>query len=192
MYTRNNIYVPLPTDPESTVFTPHRYGPSSLPYRFKYLLRNSNAFRFGLISFVMMATVLMTIYEILWGGAMIFHPYSKPAYLNLPVDRPLVLRLAIIARVDGFERREAIREAVLDGVPASDVSLEYKFFVGRARGNSLEAERTMRKLEHENSVHGDIVIMRDIEDVPERISEKRYNALKWVSPSLSFSIISID
>lgn len=104
----------------------------------------------------------------------------KPPHLDTPLEKPLVIRMAIISRVDGFERRQALRDAMLVGVPAQDIQLDYRFFVGKAHENNPDGPSMKEKLKEENQKHNDVVVLDDLPDVPERISEKRFAALKWV------------
>jgi len=105
---------------------------------------------------------------------------EKPAYLaSPPPSSPVVIRLAIMSRVDEFERRHALREAMLRGIPEAYVKLTYKFFVGRDPGGVLSLPMT-RKLQKEVEEFGDMKILDNVPDIPERISEKRFWAVKWV------------
>lgn len=110
----------------------------------------------------------------------IFGQESRPQWLDTPPVEPVVLRIAVMTRVDGFERRQAVREAVFQGVRKEDVSLDYRFFVGAAP-KTEEGESTHRLVDEENQKFNDIVVLDEIDDIPERLSEKRYAALKWVS-----------
>ncbi|PPQ90239.1 hypothetical protein CVT25_012999 [Psilocybe cyanescens] len=74
-----------------------------------------------------------------------------------------------MSRVDEFERRKALRETMLSGVPDRDVQLDYKFFVGRAEGLW-----TRFRLSLQVSKHGDMFVLEDLKDVQTRLSEKRY------------------
>ncbi|KAF4618237.1 hypothetical protein D9613_011614 [Agrocybe pediades] len=113
----------------------------------------------------------------------------RPGYLDLPMpsSEPLVIRLGIMCRVDGWEKRSALREAMLSGVPDAYVKLEYKFFVGTAsntttgklRSKGESAAVVMQKVREESEKFGDMVVLEDVEDIPERISEKRFQALRW-------------
>ncbi|KAF9555442.1 hypothetical protein CPC08DRAFT_765951 [Agrocybe pediades] len=105
----------------------------------------------------------------------------KPAYLDAPVSVPLVIRLAIISRPDGFEKRQALRESMLKGVPSTHVQLDYKFFVARA-----DSWTTKLKIAKEKIYYGDIEVLGSIRDVPGRISEKRFAALKWTANSVHY------
>lgn len=179
MYSTNGQYHAIPTDPEC-----HQRKHSLFQSLERTLLLRIFAFFFLII--IVVIFIVCRVASPLLGPAFLFDAIPKPLYIDTPIDRPLVIRLAIICRVDAFERRETIRAAVLDGVPQGDVRLEYKFFVGRVKGldgygeTAMEGTRTMRRITRENEVHGDIVVLHDIEDVPERISEKRFAALRWV------------
>ncbi|KAH9479931.1 Beta-1,3-galactosyltransferase sqv-2 [Psilocybe cubensis] len=134
------------------------------------------------------------------GPDFVFENTLKPSYIGVDANTvngtsPLVIKLAIISRVDAFERRQAIRESVLDGVPQEDVTLEYKFFVGRVplplknhsvsvsrqKAHDEETRRIMRRIDRENEVYGDVLVVEDVEDIPERVAEKRFAALKWAN-----------
>ncbi|TFK32889.1 hypothetical protein BDQ12DRAFT_728236 [Crucibulum laeve] len=103
----------------------------------------------------------------------------KPAWYELnPERQPLVLRLAIITRVDAFERREALRAEVLAGILPSDVVVDYRFFVG-SPGDGAKALHTRILLNQENTAYGDVEILNEIPDIFETVAEKRFAALKW-------------
>ncbi|TFK38843.1 galactosyltransferase-domain-containing protein [Crucibulum laeve] len=109
----------------------------------------------------------------------VFDHHPRPEWLDSNSTRsPLALRLAIITRVDGFERRQALRESVLVGIRHSDVQLEYRFFVGQAP-DGVDGLKTKIQLMKEMQFYDDILYLKDIPDVYERLSEKRYAALKW-------------
>ncbi|KAH9479928.1 hypothetical protein JR316_0008524 [Psilocybe cubensis] len=109
-----------------------------------------------------------------------FSTSERPAYLDKPLTRPLVLRLAIITRVDAFERRQTIRESVLAGVKPNEVQIDYRFFVGRAK-DGVEGLNTKLKLVKENKVYNDVVILDQFPDVAEKLSVKRFEAFKWTN-----------
>lgn len=113
-----------------------------------------------------------------------FKDHPRPAYLDKPLSTPLRIRLAIMSRVDEFQRRQVTRNAVLYGVPESDVQLEYKFFVGKRVGkdyvDKMKGWVTGIGLWMERWMYGDIMILHELNDVPQRLSEKRYMALQWV------------
>lgn len=72
-----------------------------------------------------------------------------------------------------------MREAVLAGVKADDVRIDYRFFVGRAK-DGVEGLNTKLRLVKENHLYNDVVVLDQFRDVPERLSEKRFEAIKWV------------
>lgn len=203
MYSTNRQYHPIPTDTECppSPCTEHQqdtYDPTpyydhvrpKCPFLRSFALERTLLYRIIAFTFIILACITYIICRVaapLIGPDFMFNITPKPRYLDAvtSVDRsPLVVRLAIICRVDGFERRQAIRDSVLDGVPGADVTLEYRFFVGRVRDaieDTEEGRRIVRRIERENEVHGDVVVLSDVEDVPERISEKRFAALRWVS-----------
>ncbi|TFK43901.1 galactosyltransferase-domain-containing protein [Crucibulum laeve] len=109
-----------------------------------------------------------------------FDKESQPEWLNSTFKgEPVVIRLAIPSRLAGFERRQALREAVLLGIPESVAQVDYRFLVGTAPEFMEDSEETHRRLAEENRVYNDIVILEDVVDIPETVSEKRYAALKW-------------
>lgn len=112
--------------------------------------------------------------------AFAFKATTKPYYLSRGLDKPVVIRLGIIARVDAFERRQALREAMLSGVPAQDVKLDYRFFVGQPKEKGAKRLRIKLELAKEQREYGDVIVL-DQEDITERISEKRFHAIQWVS-----------
>ncbi|KAF4616130.1 hypothetical protein D9613_011266 [Agrocybe pediades] len=116
-----------------------------------------------------------------WGPDAFAFEDKKPAYLNAPASEPLVIRLAIISRADEFEKRQALREAMLDGIPSAYVQLDYRFFVARATG--LTSWITRQRVAREKSRYNDMEVMDSIRDVAGRISEKRFAALKWTGLS---------
>ena len=102
---------------------------------------------------------------------------DRPTYLDAPLESPVVIRLAIICRVDEFEMRQTYREAMLDGVSKKHVHLECKFFVGSPVPANPALLAAIAK---ENEAHDDVMVLENVRDIPERISEKRFAALKWV------------
>ena len=114
-----------------------------------------------------------------------FEDVPRPVYLDTPLEKPLVIRLGIISRVDGFGKRQALREAMLVGVPSDYVQLDYKFFVGTVP-NTTEGAAIAEKITEENRVYGDMMVLNDIADVPLRISEKRFAAIRWVRHMFMF------
>ncbi|KAF8512596.1 hypothetical protein BU17DRAFT_53988 [Hysterangium stoloniferum] len=109
-----------------------------------------------------------------------FSSTPRPAYLDITPPQPLILRVAIMSRRNEFERRQALRNYVISGLPETDVQFQYRFFVGMGKDAMEEAGSDMsERLQDEKSIHGDVIILKDIEDTPERLSEKRYSAVKW-------------
>ncbi|TFK39094.1 galactosyltransferase-domain-containing protein [Crucibulum laeve] len=109
----------------------------------------------------------------------IFDQGPRPTYLDTPPKKPLVLRIAVISRIDEFERRQTLRDTILNGVPESEVQFVYRFFLGANPEGLIEGSVTNFQLSQEKRKHNDIVVFEDILDIPERLSEKRYSALKW-------------
>ncbi|KAH9478080.1 hypothetical protein JR316_0010317 [Psilocybe cubensis] len=105
-----------------------------------------------------------------------FDQNEKPLYLNTHPQTPLALRLTIMSRVEEFERRETLRQTMLNGVFSKDVHLDYKFVVGRAVGLMARARIFFERLSHD-----DMLILEDLNDVANRLSEKRYAALQWAN-----------
>ena len=104
-----------------------------------------------------------------------FDTKSRPSWLGKPpTSGPLVLRVAVVSRVDEFARRQALRDSVFQGIRESDVTLDFRFFVG----TSTDADVNER-LAQETGTHGDVVKL-EIADKKQRVSEKRFLALKWV------------
>lgn len=136
----------------------------------------------GLIAAILFVGVLSKTYfnsfidPILWKAEnFAFDEQAKPSYLDAHPKSPLVLRLAIMSRVDEFERRKALRETMLNGVFPQDVKLDYRFVVGRA-----DSLWTRLRMSLEVSSHDDMLVLQDLKDVQNRLSEKRYRALEWV------------
>ncbi|KDR67486.1 hypothetical protein GALMADRAFT_258063 [Galerina marginata CBS 339.88] len=186
-------YVALPSDPEGAAAGTHDYH-APLRKRLSELTRRPY---FRPVSVVVTVLFFMFLvkthysrntdefhppgHAIIWpNDTFSFALQPKPSHLDTPLEQPVVVRLAIISRVDGFERRQALRDAMLVGVPARDIQLDYKFFVGKIHENNPEGSMK-EKLEEENSAHNDVIILNDLPDVPERISEKRFAALKWTN-----------
>lgn len=119
----------------------------------------------------------------LWSTRALNFTSTRPAYLSSSLERPLVIRLAIIARVDAFERRQVIREAVLGGIKGEDVKIDHRFFVARPKGGkwTVKGMKIRWGLQRERKTYGDVEVIQSFTDVGERISEKRFEAIKWVS-----------
>ncbi|KAH9479930.1 Beta-1,3-galactosyltransferase 6 [Psilocybe cubensis] len=112
-----------------------------------------------------------------WGPETISFDPPRPAYLDTPLVEPMVIRLAIISHVFEFERRQVLRDTVLRGVPESDVHIEYKFIIGNPK-EGLGNWTTWLQRTKEDWVYGDVHTV-PVTDIPERLSEKRFGALKW-------------
>jgi hypothetical protein len=80
---------------------------------------------------------------------------------------------------------------MLPAVPPTDVLLNYTFFVG-ATPNLLKEPITSYQLAQESSKYGDITILDKVVDIPERLSEKRYSAFKWVSFSYGLNFVETE
>ncbi|PPQ69333.1 hypothetical protein CVT26_002565 [Gymnopilus dilepis] len=187
MYPPSSQYSALATDPEEADYVGLR--PHRRTWRSSFLSRRS-AFVVlgGLIIFVVgglylrsertSAKVPLGESDALPQDAFRFNDSSRPDWLDVPPPEPLVLRIAVITRLDAFERRRVIRETVFHGVRERDVSMHYRFVVG-APPKTDEGEKTQRLVQEENDRFDDILMLHEIDDIPERISEKRYGALKW-------------
>ncbi|TFK31665.1 hypothetical protein BDQ12DRAFT_693758 [Crucibulum laeve] len=150
---------------------------------------------------------LLTVYHLYWGPAPIEFIYNlepRPSWLDTPLPaghEPLILRLAIITHIKESDRRKAIRDNVLSGLDitsaspsrsnssysrpfssnsSSEIQIEYRFFAGRAppAGFFSWGKSPNERILEENRRFGDITVL-DVDDVPERVSEKRYGALIW-------------
>jgi hypothetical protein len=104
-----------------------------------------------------------------------FEKDSRPSWLGKPpAGGPLVLRVAVVSRVDEFDRRQAVRDSVFNGIRESDVTLDFRFFVGTSTHTDVN-----KRLVQENGTYRDLVKL-EIADKKQRLSEKRFGALKWV------------
>jgi hypothetical protein len=104
------------------------------------------------------------------------------------VSDPLSIRLAIISRPGEREHRDAMRRAVLAGLPQEDVHLVYKFFVGvpahpehfhdlAEQPNGVEASIRAEAAEHDD------MELLDLGEGRLYMSTKRFMMLQWVSKS---------
>lgn len=122
-----------------------------------------------------------------WAPSDLFFNASRPSYLASPPPEPLRLRIAIISRVDEFERRRLLRETVLRGVGEEDVKMDFRFFVGKPAGWKVR----MRLWWEGWWAGNDVMILETLKDIPQRLSEKRFKALQWVSSSSFFFLDSL-
>ncbi|KAF8991472.1 hypothetical protein BDQ17DRAFT_1370711, partial [Cyathus striatus] len=157
----------------------------SVPSKSRLVLFNHSLLRTMVISFGVFLIVLVfdTLARNALGSALIpwspSPPPPPPLWLqDNPAGGPLVLNIAVISRVDGFDRRKDMRDAIFEGVRPSDVKFEYRFFVC-APQEGPEGEKLHSRLLEENKYYNDVMILDNIPDIPERISEKRYMAFKW-------------
>jgi hypothetical protein len=106
---------------------------------------------------------------------------KAPEWLAHPINsgRPLRLRVAIITHPSEFERRHAVRELVLKGVPREEVLVEHLFFLGHVSDLSMN-DQVVR----EAAVHGDIELL-DMSDSKTTLGTKRWEALRWVRPHVN-------
>jgi hypothetical protein len=108
---------------------------------------------------------------------------APPPWLSARPGAPLHLRIAIITHPAEYSRRAAIRRYVLAGVPASEVVLEHKFFVGRTTVRWWQlwkpsAAATDAAVDREIEKEGDVVRL-DIPDNKHGLGTKRWEALQW-------------
>lgn len=113
-----------------------------------------------------------------------FDDNPRPTWLDTPLkDGPLRLRVAVISGVDEFDTRQVLRESVFEGVNGQDVQMEYKFIVGRPTWfKSLWVDK---KIQQEMVERGDIIMLDTVEDTRSRLSEKRFEAIKWVRNNIA-------
>ncbi|KAF4618453.1 hypothetical protein D9613_010179 [Agrocybe pediades] len=109
---------------------------------------------------------------------------ARPQYLDTPLPRPVVIRLAIISRSDEFSRRQLLRETMLSGLPSDYVKVEHRFFTGEVPNGITEDTGIRDLLDREIRQHDDLQILDGIEETWKRVSEKRFAALKWQTASL--------
>ncbi|KAF8888697.1 galactosyltransferase-domain-containing protein [Gymnopilus junonius] len=183
MYPPATHYSALPTDPEDIYVYKSKPTWRRIVFTRRFLLGISGSlFIFLLIGFwsrrklhsAQAALDAATLPEDLF----VFNNVSRPHWLDVPLPEPLVLRIAVITRVDAYERRQSLRDNIFRGVGEKDISMVYRFFVGAAP-HTEQGNTDRRLVEEENRKHNDIIVLDDIDDIPERISEKRYAAFKW-------------
>ncbi|TEB20908.1 hypothetical protein FA13DRAFT_175354 [Coprinellus micaceus] len=181
MYPPQAQYSRLPTDPENTgASTPSRTA--SAIHRFRSSLR-----AFAIVRVVVILLVVALAWRFISKSrrgpvkpAFAFDDEPRPTWLDTPPPgAPLRLRVAVISRANEFDRRSAIRDSIFRGVPPSDVKTDFKFFVGAPTGIVNWWSKVQSKVEREMTVYGDVVLLKDIDDIKERLSEKRFAALKW-------------
>lgn len=183
MYPPNAQYTRLPTDPED----PNGPAPlikTRLTHKLRPFLRPIYLIR--LIVFLSLSFLGWTFVRRSLRGpskpAFTFDQDPRPSWLDTSLSEPLRLRVAVISRASEFKVRMAMRESVFRGVRESDVSMDARFFVGAPTG--IFSWFTQRKLTREMETNDDIVFLKDIDDTKQRLSEKRFAAVKWVSSSL--------
>jgi len=140
------------------------------------------------ISIFTVIIILLDIRSKTWVGPVyVFDKEDRPAWLDSPrTGEPLLFRVAVISHPSEVQRRQHIRNSIFAGVPSKEIQLDYRFFVGMPLEN--EFGKVSDEIWKEQERHKDMVIMQK-PDVFERISEKRYAALKWAD---SFSNASYD
>lgn len=176
MYLPQTQYTRLPTNPEPD----DEPCPSRRTHFVEWLHPHLQP-----IPILRLTLILSAVAFALWKtiATVLYRPFGsyqgpRPPWLEVKPAQPLRLRVAIISRPNEFDVRMALRESVLWDVPKSDVEMEFWFFVGRH--SREDGPKIVRKLKSENDWYGDVVML-DIDDIPERVSEKRFAALKWVS-----------
>lgn len=116
-----------------------------------------------------------------------FDAETRPSWMDLPLPlEPLAFRVAVMSHPSEVERRQLIRDNIFKGVRPSEIDLKYCFVLGLP--DNVPAERKMDTLRKEQEKHGDLEVM-DIDDARDRLSQKRYHALKWAE---AFSNTSYD
>ncbi|KAF9000316.1 galactosyltransferase-domain-containing protein [Cyathus striatus] len=168
-------YIRLETDDSESYTTLPSY-PSKKFARFRPWLK-WRPLSIILCCLILIATFIVVGIHI-WLVPFGFNRDPRPSWLDVPPLEPLVLRVAIISKADEFNRRQALRDAVFHGVRESEVKMVYKFFVGHSVGNTTSDAKIIR-LETEKQTFNDIIQLDDIDDRRNRISEKRFAALKW-------------
>ncbi|KAF4618672.1 hypothetical protein D9613_009796 [Agrocybe pediades] len=189
-------YTLLPTGPSDSdndnLYSPTRFSTYAdrLSYRFrpsfhKRLFRPLNLVLFSLVALLLVTGAFVVINRknsaVDWPPDVFEFEEHKPAYLDAPVSKPLIIRLAIVSRANEFEKREALRQAMLRGIPSTHVQMDYRFFIARPTGYTSWI--TKMKVRKEMDKYKDIEVLHSIRDIPERISEKRFAALKWTGSS---------
>ncbi|KAF9000325.1 galactosyltransferase-domain-containing protein [Cyathus striatus] len=167
-----SLYLPV-------MFTYNSADVESADYR--TFLRKRGFLRFAIIplgGFVILYFLFSLKYAFNATPMFSFEDIPKPGWIDKPAKSPLVLRIAIISAPDESERRQVMREAVLRDIKESEMRFEYKFFIGVATG-WLRGSALNLSVSRESQKHQDIVVLDEIEDIPERLSEKRFSALKW-------------
>lgn len=178
-------YTQLPTDPEAgpLIYPSYKKSNSSRLAPLSFVLRLRVILRVILsICIISAIVVLLDIRSKTWHGPVyIFDKEAHPAWLDSPqAAEPLILRVAVNSRPSEAERRQLIRDTVFKGVPSKEVQIDYRFFVGIPERNGSSWEETpLHDIWQEEQRHKDMVIL-DFPDTHERISQKRYAALKWV------------
>lgn len=173
-------YTQLSTDPEAGLLEFPSFKKSSLPRLalLSFVLRPKVILSICIISVIL---ILLDIRSKTWRGPVyIFDKEAHPAWLDSPhAAEPLILRVAVISHPSEAERRQLIRDSVFKGVPSKEVQIDYRFFVGIPERNGSSWEDMPHDIWQEEQRHKDMVIL-DFPDTYERISQKRYAALKWV------------
>ncbi|GJJ08179.1 hypothetical protein Clacol_002387 [Clathrus columnatus] len=184
---RQISYARVPTsEPRSSTLPPavttsrkRKASPLRLIFRPKFILS---------ISIFIVIIILLDIRSKTWVGPVyIFDKEERPGWLDVPrMGDPLLFRVAVISHPSEVHRRQYIRDLIFAGVPPNEIQIDYRFFVGLP----LEDEfgEVSDEIWREQERHKDMVIIQK-PDVYERISEKRYAALKWAD---SFSNASYD
>lgn len=116
-----------------------------------------------------------------WNGPIYsFDTELRPGWMDVPSstqNSPLLLRVAVLSHPKEVNRRQLIRDHIFKGVRSNEVNIEYRFIVGLHKQRHRGVPDYRLQKEHEQ--HGDLVIL-NFKDSYDRLSEKRYAALKWV------------
>jgi hypothetical protein len=82
-----------------------------------------------------------------------------------------------VARPSEREHRDALRRTVLTGVPATDIHVTHRFFVGVSTSESAGFVDALRA---EAAEFGDVEML-DLEEGGPNMGTKRWMMLNWVS-----------
>ncbi|GJJ08033.1 hypothetical protein Clacol_002240 [Clathrus columnatus] len=118
-----------------------------------------------------------------------FDKEPRPSWMDSPPTQPpLSLRVAVLSHPKEVQRRQLIRDNIFKGVRRNEIQIDYRFLVGLPADGNYFSKKKVEKLREEGKEHGDLVIV-EIKEAFDRVSEKRFAALKWAN---SFSNASYD
>ncbi|GJJ06704.1 hypothetical protein Clacol_000899 [Clathrus columnatus] len=118
-----------------------------------------------------------------------FDKESRPLWMDSPPTQPpLSLRVAVLSHPKEVQRRQLIRDNLFKGVRRNEIHIDYRFLVGLPVDGDNVVEKKVEQLKEEEKEKGDLVIV-EIKEAFNRLSEKRFAALKWAD---SFSNTSYD